>query len=156
MTTHAYTQQQRQQQQQTVMTHQYAIPASSTSGGRFIEIQTPYEVLLQRGISGIYTPSVRRGRWGIQEQYYSCDINGHKIPLQPYTSINRTTGTCTPFYYNPLSTDVWVPSNRSGEPVILTLGRLPHQVYIINCIRGRYFLDTLYINISFTYIYIYI
>ena len=121
------------------MTHQYYSAILPTYGGRFIEIQTPYEMLHQRGISGIYTASVRRGRWGIQEQYYSCDITGHNIPLHPYTSINRTTGTCTPFYYNPLSTDVWVPSNRSGEPVILTLGRLPHQVLYNQLYSGQIF-----------------
>ena len=133
-TTTTYTQ---HQQQQTVMTHHHTI--TPTSGGRFIEIQTPYEVLLQRGISGIYTPSRRRGRWGIQEQYYSCDITGHRIPLQPYTSIKRTNGTCTAFYYNPLSTDVWLPSNGSGEPVILTLGRLPSQVLYNQLYSGQTF-----------------
>ena len=115
--------------QQTIM-HSSAI----SLGGRYITVQTPYQILLQRGISGIYAPSQRRVRG---ETYYSCDILGFKIPLNPYTSVNN--GHCTAFYHNPLSTDVWFVSETTGEPVVLALGRLPHQVLYNQLYSGHTF-----------------
>ena len=110
---------------------------SSVNGGRYISIQTPYQILLQRGISGIYSPRRRRAPSGMHEQYYSCDVMGYKTPLHPYTSVDASDGKCTAFYHNPISQDVWLASETTGEPILLTLGRLPHQVLYNQLYMGQ-------------------
>ena len=79
---------------------------------------------------------IRRVR-GQQQQYYSCNILGYKVPLHSYTSVNN--GQCTAFYHNPLSTDVWIASETTGEPVGLSLGRLPSQVLYNQLYSGHTF-----------------
>ena len=94
-----------------------------------VPVQTPYQVLLHRRISGVYyygkkRDGFKRGRFC----YYSCDTMGFKIPLHPYTTLHRTTGRCTAFYHNPVTFDVWLASAESGEPSILHDNHLPSQV----------------------------
>ena len=103
--------------------------ADNNKDMNIVHVQTPYPILLHRGISGIYyfgrkREAHKRGR----HCYYSCDSMGYKIPLHPYTSIQRDIGQCTAFYHNPLTYDVWLVSTESGEPSILHDKRLASQI----------------------------
>ena len=101
-----------------------------SSNLHIVPVQTPYQVLLYRKISGIYyygkkRNGCKRGR----HCYYSCDTMGFKIPLHPYTTINRANGgQCTAFYHNPVTCDVWLASAETGEPWILHDNHLPTHV----------------------------
>ena len=124
------------------MTSTTASYSTTPASGRYVLVHTPYQLLLARGISGIYTPSSRnrrRGRGGgsHQQQYYSCDCMGYKTPLHAYTSIQD--GRCIAFYHNPLTTDVWLAATDTGEPVILSLGRLPTQILYNQLYSGQTF-----------------
>ena len=94
-----------------------------------VHVQTPYLLLLNRGISGIYYFGRKReGHKRGRHCYYSCDTMGYKIPLHPYTSIQCDIEQCTTFYHNPLTFDVWLASADSGEPSILHDKRLASQI----------------------------